>query len=405
MSALSIAKAAVVAIDLEERVRASLGDVSWRGDPVILAIGKAAPAMARGALAIAPHGARAIVVTADGTDARGLDRDPRVRVLRASHPIPDARSIVAAEALLESAAGAGTCVALVSGGASSLVCAPARGLSFDDKRGVIAALLDAGAPIADVNTVRRHLSRIKGGGLARACRRVYTRIVSDVLVASPDGQVLEGAPHDIGSGPASPDPTSIDDARRVLERWAPAWVSRVGDLLVEGGSVPGLVDQRVVASPIDLVATAASLAREQGWSVEIAEPSLAPVDALAISYAERAKTLARGQMLLRVAEPSVALPEARGLGGRAGRLALSTWTRGLADDVELACVSSDGVDGSSGAAGAVVSGTLAGDALARAHEALARFDDGPFLASTGRAIPGAPTGSNLLDLHVLCRAR
>jgi len=412
MSALEIAQAAIAAIDLEARVRESLREVSWNAPARVVAVGKAAPAMTRGALSVAPDDVHAVVVTADGTDARGLDRDPRVRLLRAAHPIPDPRSVLAAEALLTEAQGARTCVALISGGASALACAPADGLSLADKQALVAALLDAGAPITDVNVVRRHLSRIKGGGLVRAAAAargsVLTRIVSDVLVESPGGEVVAGAPHDIGSGPASLDPTTVEDARAALARWVPDWLPRVTNLLVD--TMPNLrrmggIDERIVASPLDLVAAAAAAARTRGLGVEIAPPSLAPVDELAAWYVARASTLAPGSVVVRVAEPSVALPPVRGRGGRAGRLALGAWAGGLPDDVELACLSSDGVDGSSGAAGAVVSGALTGSALARAHDALARFDDAAFLSSAGRAVVGAPSGSNLLDLHVLARVR
>lgn len=372
---------------------------------MLLAVGKAAPAMARGALAAVPADldVRAVVVTADGTDARGLDADPRVRFLRAAHPIPDQRSLDAAEALLSAASRATNALALVSGGASALACAPVEGLSFADKRALMAALLDAGAPIADVNLVRRHLSRIKGGGLARAGARVVTRIVSDVLVTS-NGIVTEGLPHDIGSGPASHDPTTAAEALAALSRWAPDWTARVGHLLVEARTA-NVVDERIVASPRELADAAAQVCHARGYDVTVAPPSLATVDAQAEEYVAQAHDLAPGSVWLRVAEPSVTLPPRRGHGGRAGRLALAVWAAGLPADVELACVSSDGVDGSSGAAGAAVSSALAGEARREALEALARFDDGPFLTRAGRSLPAAPSGNNLLDLHVLLRRR
>ncbi|MBI2394410.1 MAG: glycerate kinase [Deltaproteobacteria bacterium] len=431
-SAVAIAREAIGAIDVEARVReslASIAPVTATAPIVVAAVGKAAPAMTRGALAalssLALEATRTVVVTADGTDARGLDADPRVRLLRAAHPIPDARSVAGADALLEAARGAGTLIALVSGGASALACAPVHGLSLADKQALVAALLDAGAPITDVNLVRRHLSRIKGGGLARAAAPapVHARIVSDVLVSlggagGVDRDVVGGAPIDIGSGPAVADPTSGDDARAALARWAPSWLPRVGDLLSASRSerdaaplrdaridtrIDARIEARVVASPFDLAEAAAEAARARGLQVIVERPSLDRVDDLAVWYAARARGLAPGTALVRVAEPSVPLPAQRGAGGRAGRLALATWVLGLPDDVELACVASDGVDGSSRAAGACVRGGIPGALRDAARAALERYDDGAFLAQIGRAVAGAPSGTNLLDVHVLVR--
>jgi hydroxypyruvate reductase len=129
--------------------------------------------------------------------------------------------------------------------------------------------------------------------------------------------------------------------------------------------------------------------------------SLASTEELAAEYVALAKTMPRGSIYARVAEPSVVLPRTRGQGGRAGRLALLAWNLGLPDDVELACVASDGVDGSSGAAGACVRG----HAPSGADRALAAFDDAPFLRTHGASIAGAPSGTNLLDLHLLVRRR
>ena len=114
-----------------------------------------------------------------------------------------------------------------------------------------------------------------------------------------------------------------------------------------------------------------------------------------------AATLAPGEVCVRVAEPSVTLAAQVGRGGRAGRLALTTWMRGLPVDVALGCFASDGVDGSSGNSGAIVSGA----APEGAQAALDAFDDGPFLTAHAAAIAAAPSGHNLLDLHVLLRAR
>jgi hydroxypyruvate reductase len=411
----SIAREAIAAIDLGARVSASLAPLPPpRAKVVVVAIGKAAPAMARAAIdRWTTRIDRALVITTDGTDASALDGAPvPVDLRRASHPLPDDRSLAAAQAALDLVRGESKdlTLALISGGASSLVCAPVEGVSLETKRDVVRALLDGGAPISEINLVRRHLSRIKGGGLARAALpgRTLTLVVSDVLVER-DGRVEVGDAADVGSGPASADPTSVDEARRALERRAPALARAVEGRwttnLATTEAIARRAQTRLVATPLDLADAAASVARSRGLDVEVLPPSLATVDDLAADVVERARTLEKGRAIVRVAEPSVVVPSSArrsvGKGGRAGRLALRVWSLGLPDDVAFACVASDGVDGSSGRAGAIVSGR----GPAGVQSALDAFDDGPFLAAHGASIAMPPTGTNLLDLQVLVRDR
>lgn len=419
--ATTLAREAIAAVDLRARVAEAL-ELRLRRDEAygrartirVVAVGKAAPIMTLGALDAL--GARASVVrvlTAEGTDARALDgRHPDLVVLRGAHPIPDARSVAGGEALLAAVAGLGPddlVVALVSGGASSLAAAPPAGLALETERAVEDALLRSGAQVSDVNVVRRHLSRVRGGGLARAAlpARTCALIASDVLVER-GGRVSPGAPWDVGSGPATPDPTTIDAARAVLARFAPEWLPRVEPFLAttfaDFAPEADRVETSIVASPIDLAEACAERARAAGLRTEVLDPSLAPVDALAPEYAARARALPERSACVRVAEPSVSVPDAHGRGGRAGRLALLAWSSGLPDHVALACVASDGVDGGSGAGGAVITGRLAPERQADARRALEAYDDAPFLAARGAHVAGAPTGTNLLDLHVLVRA-
>ena len=409
--ATTIAREAIASIDLAARVKDALAPLPPpRAKVVVVAIGKAAPVMARAAIdRWATRIDRALVVTTDGTDASMLAGAPvPVDVRQAAHPLPDERSVAAAEEALRLVRGEAKdlCLALVSGGASSLVCAPSPGLSLETKRGIVRAMLDSGAPITEVNLLRRHLSRIKGGGLARAALpgRTLALVVSDVLVDR-GGQVVVGEASDVGSGPASADPTSLDDARAALRRRAPDLAQRVDAAFVTNLSARSAIARRaqtrVVATPLDLVAAASSVARRLGFEVEVVPPSLDRADDLAARWVERARVLDRGHALVAVAEPSVVVPANAGKGGRAGRLALRAWSLGLPDDVALACVASDGVDGSSDAAGAVVSGRSPEGADA----ALDAFDDAPFLATHGASIASAPSGKNLLDLHLIVRDR
>ena len=184
------------------------------GRVVCLAVGKAAIPMAEEAAAIlGDRLAGGLVVTNDdGSRAAGLHGSLEVRV--AGHPVPDARGLraaLAAERILAGLGGSDLLLLLLSGGASALLPAPARGLSLADKARTTSLLLRAGATIHELNTVRKHLSRLKGGGLARqaAPARVRALVMSDVV-----GDDLST----IGSGPASPDPTTFTDSLAILRR-------------------------------------------------------------------------------------------------------------------------------------------------------------------------------------------
>jgi hydroxypyruvate reductase len=420
--ALAIACGAVDAIDLQRTTAEAIAVLATgRAPTVAVAIGKGAPAMARGARdRFGASLEKLLVITTEGTDATGLDG---AEILYAAHPVPDRRSVLAAQAALAVASRAaqgknGSLLALVSGGTSSLVCAPAVGLPFEAKRALVADLLASGAPIDDVNLVRRHLSRIKGGGLARAAifglerpdgparGRVTTLIASDVLWPGPRDE----AAWIVGSGPAVADPSSVGEARAAVARWAPRW-SAIPDAawttsLATGATGADRVRARVIAAPEDLAWHAADRAERAGYVAHLLPSSGDTVDALATAYGALARELAPGHALVRVAEPRVALPArlpAGARGGRATRLALLAWTAGLPEGVALACLASDGVDGASGLSGALVSGALPRDAEADARAALAAFDDAPFLERHGAALAAAPSGKNQLDVHVLLR--
>jgi hydroxypyruvate reductase len=181
-----------------------------RGHIAVVAAGKAAVPMARAAEhRLGRHLSDGVAVT--NAEAEGLER---MRVLSASHPVPDARGLAAARVIEDLAHELGRddlLLVLLSGGASALLPAPAEGLTLDDKQRTTAVLLRGGAAIHELNAVRKHLSRLKGGGLARAAApaRVVTLVLSDVV-----GDDLST----IASGPTAPDPTTYADALAVLTR-------------------------------------------------------------------------------------------------------------------------------------------------------------------------------------------
>lgn len=367
-----------------------------------IAIGKAAPAMTRGALdrwgdAIAT----ALVVTSDGTDASAVEG--RAEVLRSSHPIPDARSVRAAKRCLAVArsAGDGVVVVLVSGGASALACLPAPGISLATKRAVTRDLLASGASIREINVVRKHLSGFKGGALARAAAPcpVLTLVASDII---------GGEPSEVGSGPSVADATTVADARRILRRRAPRHAALP---LVRTGAVANeLRDARIVAAPEQLANAAASELRELGLRVRVLAPSLDDVTKLAEEYARLARSLGTGAAVVRAAEPSVTIPtRVRGRGGRSCHLAALVATTSLLhgdllDRTAFLALATDGVDGPSGTGGALVDAAFVRRVdRGVLDDAIARFDTGPLHVAAGTAIPRRPTGHNLADLHVLVR--
>jgi glycerate 2-kinase len=341
---------------------------------------------------------RALVVVPDGTPVD--EREGRMDVLRAGHPLPDARSVAAAERVLEMSRGAAKdlLVVLVSGGASALLCAPADGLTWMDKVEVTRALLLSGAPIEDVNVVRRHLSRIKGGGLARAAApsRVLALVASDVM---------GGRLHDVGSGPTTPDPTTLSDAEAALERWVPSFAGRVHlvETLKEGEPAARRQRARSVAGPEDFADAVASSLTSEGLACERLAPTSAEVHALAEEYGRMAAALTPGKALVRAAEPRLAVTTASpGRGGRSTHLAALVG-RELPHGVVFLAGASDGVDGSSGLAGAVVDDALCRVGARRIDEALREFDTARVHLEAGTGIDLGPTGRNFADVHALCR--
>lgn len=354
---------AVGSIDLASRVARALRslDPPLPARVLLVAAGKSAPAMAQGALRVVQPAEPPLIVTVLGTPSAGLGRAVR----HAGHPVPDEGGVRAAEAALAMAARAGRgrpLLFLVSGGASSLLCAPIEGLTLDAKRRVVAALVGSGLPIERINALRSQLSRIKGGRLAAAAgdARVVTVVASDVLAAD-DVAV-------VGSGP-----TTGPEAPRV--------------------------EALRVAGPEDLARAARRLGRRLGVPVFRLPAAGGSVEELALRYA----AIEEPGLHVGVGEPTVVLPPGcAGQGGRSQHLALLVARAVEGRRVTFLAAGSDGIDGASSAAGAVVDGaTWSAARRLRASAALARHDSGRLAARLGAAIVTGPTGVNLLDLHLL----
>lgn len=396
-----VLREALATLDLRALVREALPPPP-RGMPVrLIAVGKGASAMARGALdAWGDVIERGVVVCPDHIDVSRVAREARVVVMHAGHPLPDARSVKAASACMSLVARSGRChvLSLISGGASALVALPSENVTLAQKRAVARVLLRSGARVQDINVVRKHLSRIKGGGLARAAapNRVLTLVASDVI---------DGRANEIGSGPTFADDTSVVDARRVLRRYAPEVAGLpLVDTLHSSDPQARRLRGRIVVSPEHLVRAVVRALRERGFRARGLPSSQADVFVMAEEYAALAKRLAPATALVRAAEPSVCVDAKAGRGGRSTHLATLVGVR-LPAGVTFMAAATDGVDGSGGTAGAVVDGSFVQRVGGRWERSLARFDTGALHRAAGTALSEGATGHNLADLHVLLAPR
>ena len=406
-------------LDVASRVAQALPR-AWLGRTVrVIAVGKVAPAMAAGAIACLGSAIeQCLVVAPDGTSVVETEAAAgragvaeRLTVLRASHPLPDARSVRAGAACLATARSAErtSFVVLVSGGASALACAPSARVTLRTKRAISRAMLDSGASVQEINVVRKHLSLLKGGGLARAAapNPVLTIVVCDVI---------GGTAADVGSGPSLPDASTVGEARRLLVAYAPAFAGvRLSETFRASKEDARRLRAKVVLSPEDLPRAVGRLLTAGGLSVRVLPPSQVSAEEMAAEYAALARRASRVGRLprayVRVAEPSVVVASRGGKGGRSTHLAALVGRAlgralGLAPTVRFATFATDGVDGGSGTSGAVVDGRFAARVDARLgagalDRAIASYDTGPLHQTMKTAVFSAPTGQNLADLHVL----
>ena len=391
-----------------------------RGRVALIAVGKAAVPMALAAEeALGNRLGEALAVS---TAREG--KLERVRLLTASHPVPDTRGLAAAAEVEALARGLGRqdlLLVLLSGGASALLPSPAEGLTLDDKARTTALLLRAGATIHELNAVRKHLSRLKGGGLARvaAPARVVALVLSDVV-----GDDLST----IASGPTAPDPTTFADAVEALRRRGvlddvPGPV-RTHLLAGAEGKLPETpkagdpafrrVATRIVGSNRLSVEAAAREARRRGlrpWVLttrlegEAREAARVLVGVLR-ECVEAGRPAVPPLCLLAGGETTVTV-RGDGQGGRNQELAVAAAQalEGFPVPAVVASFATDGIDGASDAAGGIADDTTVARAealgLAPAAAFLAANDTRNFLGPLGDLIVTGPTGTNVVDLVAL----
>ncbi len=427
-AAASILAASLRAADPERLVRHHLRRRDAlgrnRGRIVVVAVGKAAVAMARAAeTVLGPRLHDGIAVApAAGPGLR------RVRLRIASHPLPDQRGLDAArevEALARALGKDDRLLLLLSGGASALLPAPAGSLTLEDKVLSTELLLRAGAPIHELNAVRKHLSRLKGGGLVRASApaRVSTLVLSDVV-----GDDLAT----IASGPAAPDPTTFDDALEVLRRRGV--IERVPRAVLRHLEAGARGEFRETPKPGDPLFRNVRtwIVGSNRLSVEAAAREARSLGFRALVLTTRlegeAREAARGLVAIlrecveegRPARPPVCLiaggettvsVRGDGEGGRNQELAVAAAPPlfGFPVPAVLASLATDGVDGKSAAAGGVADDqTLArarGLGLAPPSLFLEKSDSRSFLGPLGDLIVTGPTGTNVMDITILLARR
>ncbi len=409
----AIARAAIDACGGERLCREAAGGLP-EGRLHLVGAGKAAAAMARGVaqgLGRRHTLAGGLVVTKDGHAAGFVPAG--VALTFAGHPLPDARSARAGARLadyLYFVPRGDRVVALISGGASSLLASPVPAIALDDLVATTRALIASGAGIAAINAVRKHLTIASGGRLARGCAApIEVLLLSDVL-----GDDIGT----IGSGPFAPDETTFEQALAIARGvpGVPAAVTSYLERGARGGEVDtpdaaaacfSRVRHRVLANHDTLRQEAARAAREHGLTrVRFLEAQQGDVRRAAEALVAAARDVAPGELAIGGGEPTVALPDDHGLGGRNQQLALMV-ARGIAgSDAQVLVAGSDGSDGPTDAAGAVVDGQswAALEAHGDPEAAIARCDATPILDAAGATIRTGPTGTNLLDLHLVARA-
>ncbi len=362
--------------------------------------------------------AQQVGMSLEGIVATSIEPVSQVRGFRyfhGGHPTPNAESIHAANAILkvlDAQTASSLVIFMISGGGSSIVeKAIDAEISLDDLIATYRALVLSGAPIAEINAIRKHLSAVKGGRLARAAfpAQQVSLLVSDVPCGTPDA---------LASGPTMPDSTSVEDCYRIAEKHGllPQFPHSTRELFDRHAleETPKSDDQSfyrsrwwTVLSNQTAVEQASAAAERAGFAVHV-DNSCDDWD-----YARATEYLLKRLRALRKESGRVCLISGGevtvkvtngGVGGRNQQFALACAAKIAGENITVLSAGTDGVDGNSPAAGAVADGTTLMRAQAlglRAQAGLETFDSYPFFRALGDAIETGPTGNNLRDLRIM----
>jgi hydroxypyruvate reductase len=340
----------------------------------------------------------------------------RVRMIEAGHPIPDAAGLEGADralSLADSADADDLVLVLMSGGASANWIAPADGISFEDKQAVTRALLRSGAAIGEINTVRKHLSRIKGGRLALHSHpaKLVTIAISDV-----PGDDLSA----IGSGPTVPDPTTLDQARAIVAKYDLAVPDSIARALKESGNETPKPGDRIFAGnqvvlaarPADAMRAAEVAVRAAGYDcISLGDSVEGEAREVAAAHAQLARQLrAQGKRAAIVSGGELTVTiHGKGRGGPNQEYALAL-AIALADMPAVAALAgdTDGTDGGGGAATDPAGALVDGESVARAKAKgldpavfLADNNSTAFFEALGDLLVPGPTFTNVNDFRAI----
>ncbi|MEE3293839.1 MAG: glycerate kinase [Pseudomonadota bacterium] len=403
--------AAVASADPERLMDRSLIPDRPAGRTVVVGAGKAAASMAQALEACCPGPLSGVVLTPYGhaKTCSGIE------VLEAAHPIPDRAGLRTADRILDIAVSLNEgdlMLCLLSGGGSSLLTLPIEELSLTEKQQINRQLLESGADISQINCVRKHLSRIKGGRLAEAAwpGSTFTLMISDV----PDDN-----PAVIASGPTVADHSSCADALLIIDHYGIELNTRIRSLLSDGSletPKPGAAKlarsgHRIIGSPELGLSAAAVYGREKGFVIHslgsqvVGESRQVGVEhALMLQDMIKTNTNNSPLLLLSGGETTVTVRgSGRGGPNREYLLAAAQTLNGLPGAWGIAC-DTDGIDGSPDAAGAVIGPDTLAHAAALGLDAktmLSKNDTGTFFSVLGDAVVTGPTCTNINDFRAL----
>jgi hydroxypyruvate reductase len=404
---------AVGAVSAERSLPPHLHDLRGAGRTVILAVGKGAAAMASVAAAHLDAAVEGLVVTRRGHAGPLFPLPPSIEVIEAGHPVPDGESIAAADRALAIAGGLTAkdhLLALMSGGGSALLAKPLPGVSLADKQAITQALLRSGATIAEINSVRKHLSAVKGGRLAVAAApaRVTTLIISDI--PGDDASF-------VASGPTVADQTTLATAQEIVARYRidaplsitaalndPASETPPADTLGLAGS-----EVRVIATARHALQAVRRLAEEQGYQVtDLGDNLQAEARHLGAGHAALARRLSsdgRARVITSGGETTVRVLNPDGRGGRNLEylLGLAIALDGAPRIHAIAC-DTDGIDGTEDNAGGIVTPDTLARAEALGLDARAMLEANmsyAFFAALGDLVITGPTRTNVNDIRAI----